>query len=375
MVISANQKKVLLFLVAAVSLGVCTLICFRWANERDYPAVEGLEVKGTIYYQSKPLEVTLDCDCPKNLTESIPRPLVFTIHLKSAFADSTSSSAAIGTPAVPESIFVKFIAANTKITPDEPTYITPMALAFSGTDISKNVPITITALDATLTQIALQFEDMEARSLGTVSWSITSRSSAKAIITPVLYALAVSVGLLLIFFWADWQTRRLREHAQREFNDAKKKAQDNPKEARYAWDVARVTLEQYFGRNLIQVNLVFWVAVLVMMVGFGFIIAGVLLSFHQASVTPPSWVAAISGLITQFIGATFMVIYRSTMVQAGEFVIVLDRINRVGMAVQVLDAIDEGELKNKTRATIATSLMNTSVPSSPQNKDIPKAES
>jgi hypothetical protein len=298
--------------------------------------------------------------------------------LKSTIVDRTSPTAAIGTAVAPhadDGIFVKFIAANTKITPDEDIYIAPMASALSGTDINKNVPITITALDVTLSQIALQFEDMGGRSLGSVSWSITSRSSAKAIITPVLYALAVSIGLLLIFFWADWQTRRLREHAQREFNDAKKKAQDNPKEARYAWDVARVTLEQYFGRNLIQVNLVFWVAVLVMMVGFGFIIAGVLLSFHQASVTPPSWVAAISGLITQFIGATFMVIYRSTMVQAGEFVIVLDRINRVGMAVQVLDAIDEGELKNKTRATIATSLMNTSVPSSPQNKDVPKAES
>ena len=52
----------------------------------------------------------------------------------------------------------------------------------------------------------------------------------------------------------------------------------------------------------------------------------------QARVTPTSMAAAVSGIITQFIGVTFMVIYRSTMAQANAFMVVLDRINSVGMA-------------------------------------------
>jgi len=39
------------------------------------------------------------------------------------------------------------------------------------------------------------------------------------------------------------------------------------------------------------------------------------------------------------IGVTFMVIYRSTMAQANQFMEVLERINTVGMAVQILDTI------------------------------------
>jgi hypothetical protein len=75
--------------------------------------------------------------------------------------------------------------------------------------------------------------------------------------------------------------------------------------------------------------------------------------FHSAEL------AAISGIITQFIGATFMVIYRSTMRQANEFMSVLERINTVGMAVHELDRIPEqrDELKNQVRAHLVESLI------------------
>lgn len=50
----------------------------------------------------------------------------------------------------------------------------------------------------------------------------------------------------------------------------------------------------------------------------------------------PALVAGVSGIITQFIGATFMVIYRSTMTQANEFMVILERINTVGMLFKFL---------------------------------------
>jgi len=165
--------------------------------------------------------------------------------------------------------------------------------------------------------------------------------------------------------------RLAREKAEHRFLEAKRQADANPEQARFAWDLARVKLEAYFDRNLVQVNLVFWLAVVVMAVGFSFVLAGIVLSYRQQLSTnahpATPIVAAVSGIITQFIGATFMVIYRSTMAQANEFMTVLERINNAGMAVQVLDALPEGtDLKNSTRAHIAMLLLG--------GKVTPKAE-
>jgi hypothetical protein len=56
---------------------------------------------------------------------------------------------------------------------------------------------------------------------------------------------------------------------------------------------------------------------------------------------------------------TFMVIYRSTMSQANAFMQVLERINTVGMVVQILDSIPDAEaqLKNATRADLVKLLL------------------
>jgi hypothetical protein len=58
-----------------------------------------------------------------------------------------------------------------------------------------------------------------------------------------------------------------------------------------------------------------------------------------------------------------MVIYKSTMTQANEFMVILERINTVGMAVQVLDSIPEGEvaLKNQSRTKIVELLLSANI--------------
>jgi hypothetical protein len=143
---------------------------------------------------------------------------------------------------------------------------------------------------------------------------------------------------------------------------AEDRAERAPEKARYAWDLARVKLEAYFDRNLLQVNQVFWLAVVVMSIGFIFVLGAVLMSLHEPTITPTSKVAGISGIISQVIGATFLVIYRSTMTQANEFMAILERINTVGMAIQVLDSIPAEELglKNATRAEIVSLLLGAS---------------
>jgi hypothetical protein len=72
-----------------------------------------------------------------------------------------------------------------------------------------------------------------------------------------------------------------------------------------------------------------------------------------------SIVAAASGIVVQFIGATFLLIYKSTMEQARDYVTVLERINAVGMSIQILESIEgeEPQMRNEARSQLARDLL------------------
>src|ERR1019366_527545 len=134
-----------------------------------------------------------------------------------------------------------------------------------------------------------------------------------ALIESFLFAMSAS-GLIFIFVAGRWETRNRAEQEtliQGKITEAEAKAEQSPEKARLAWNLATVRLEAYFDRNLTQVRQVFWLAVLVMTVGFAFVLGGVFVSLTRPNLITPALVAAVSGIITQFIGATFLVIYRS----------------------------------------------------------------
>ena len=97
-----------------------------------------------------------------------------------------------------------------------------------------------------------------------------------------------------------------------EFDQAIKRVEAEPEKVKPAWDLARVKLELYFDRNLKQINYIFWLSVAVMVVGFGFILFGIARAFApegdsvNTKTINPAVVATIAGVITEFIGATFL---------------------------------------------------------------------
>jgi len=153
------------------------------------------------------------------------------------------------------------------------------------------------------------------------------------------------------------KTTQVAQEARKRVERIEVKAEKEPEKAKFAWELASAKLEAYFDRNLMQVLLIFIVAIFAMLVGFGFVLWGVWIAIKTPGQNT-AWIAAVSGIITEFIGVTFMVIYRSTMSQASSFMQVLERINTVGMAVQILDSIPEadGQLKNSTRAELVSLL-------------------
>jgi hypothetical protein len=186
-------------------------------------------------------------------------------------------------------------------------------------------------------------------------------------LVPILLAGATALAKFVVDAYRSYKKE---QQTERKVERIERKAEEEPEKIRFAWDLARTKLEAYFDRNLSQVKSIFWVSIFVMTIGFGFVAYGIMRSIDDPTKLTATYVASTAGVITEFIGVTFMLIYRSTLQQAANFVTVLEKINSVGMAVQILDSISDQHdaLKNETRAEIVRMLLS----SSPQSPITPK---
>lgn len=191
-------------------------------------------------------------------------------------------------------------------------------------------------------------------------------------IVPGLGYTIMAIGLVIVaikYFRAVGGITQVKTHGlELELSEVIKRAQEEPDKVKPAWDLARVRLELYFDRNLSQINYIFWLSVGVMGVGFLFILFGITnytASAKTGDVNPATSataVAGVAGVITEFIGATFLFIYRSTIEQAANYTKTLERINSVGMAMQILDSIsaEASGLRDQTKADIVKLLLSQS---------------
>jgi putative flippase GtrA len=167
------------------------------------------------------------------------------------------------------------------------------------------------------------------------------------------FILAGVVGFVSsrILYW-----RRARDIGER-IATAESKVEAEPEKAKPAWDLAGGHLEDYINQNLSQITDIFFLGALAMIVGFVVIIVGTVQAIQSPDTFVPTAIASAAGVITEFIGATFLFVYRSTIQQASGYSRTLERINSVGMAMQILDTIPDGakpeDLKSKTKATLA----------------------
>lgn len=167
---------------------------------------------------------------------------------------------------------------------------------------------------------------------------------------------------ITIFSFTPYRIRgKSVEFYQEKIAKAEERVDASPEKVKPAWDLARVTLEAYFNRNLGQISYIFWLSVVVLIVGFAIIIWGISQALSSPNVVAPAVITAIAGVITEFIGATFLFIYRSTVQQAINYTKTLERINSVGMAMQILDTMPdetkEGDLKSRTKALLVELLV------------------
>ena len=164
------------------------------------------------------------------------------------------------------------------------------------------------------------------------------------------------LGAILVSF-----VQRSKEEVKKEkkIEEVERRVQENPKESKAAWELARVKLESYLDRNLSQGRSIYWLTLLVMIAGFILIGVGVYEAFQSASNLNPAILTTGSGVIVSFIGGTFLVLYKATMAQSKDYVSILERINAVGMSVQILETLenDETKLRQETTAKVAKQLL------------------
>lgn len=179
----------------------------------------------------------------------------------------------------------------------------------------------------------------------------------------LLYVIVITVAVIsaLIAMYQIYASFKQIRETRESISKAESKVEAQPEKISYAWELARVKLESYFNRNLSQITYIFWLSVSVMIIGFAIIVWGIYQSIKSPGILAPATIATIAGIITEFIGATFLFIYRSTIQQAIRYSQTLERINSVGMAWQILDTMPDeaksNDIKNKTKAILVELLV------------------
>ena len=196
--------------------------------------------------------------------------------------------------------------------------------------------------------------------LGFNSFVFTSQLMDKGVLKPGgilslrigMFAAAILVGICA------GQEQKEEKRQKKILSDAEEEIKKNPEKTKPYWDLARKSLEVYINDNqkrLKKINFIIW---FVMFVGFGFICTGIAIVYNDPEHLSPALIASISGVVVNFIGATFLVVYKSIMKQAAEYVSMLERINAVGMSIHITQELKGGsELRETSTADIAKQLL------------------
>jgi hypothetical protein len=186
--------------------------------------------------------------------------------------------------------------------------------------------------------------------------------------------LSLFTAISSYYFGTLASTAREEENSQL-VEDATNRLIEASGETRAAWELARVTLEKHFNRNLSQTNSIYYLSLCVMLIGFGVLIAGLIQSTNSDRGPLRTYIPIAAGVIIQFIGATFLVLYKSMSQQTVNYTNLLARINTVGMALQIIETLPEksspGDHKSRAKILVVELMLREKSRSSPSKSKPP----
>lgn len=155
---------------------------------------------------------------------------------------------------------------------------------------------------------------------------------------------------------------------------AKKDVEDNPGKNGPVFELMYLRLEAYLDANRGQNRSIYFWTILVILAGFMMIALGicaVILNIFPLSnyfgvkivQAPPevSLPLLVGGVITEFIAATILLVYRSVFLQTSEYFKALERFASIGMSIGILDDLADDAttqgLKTEAKIAIAKRLL------------------
>ena len=149
--------------------------------------------------------------------------------------------------------------------------------------------------------------------------------------------------------------RAIIREAAEQIRAAEENYRKNPEKPQAAWHLAQTKLETYLNRNLEHTQKVFQLIILVIVGGWILIAVGIILLYADIANVSSSVLAAVSGVVSQFIGVTLLLIYKTTIKQANNYVSVLEKINIIGMSLQIVDSSNLLDKESQAKARIELS--------------------
>jgi len=173
----------------------------------------------------------------------------------------------------------------------------------------------------------------------------------------------VALGLGAVYHFTSRQAKQSEAaFEQRRLNEA-------------PWAVGRETLERYWGRNLGQNTLTFFLSATTIVIGFVVLIFGIYTAYSGGKAEAAN-LAGAGGILSQFIGATLFILHRSTVTQASAYTQSLDRMNSIEMAWYILETMSvdserDRDLKDQARLEMLRTIIAPPSPAVPSG--VPKA--
>lgn len=195
-------------------------------------------------------------------------------------------------------------------------------------------------------------------------------------------AISLVLGLVVVFFFnlfrfAAADIIYADNSATEEENRSSQRFAEERSPIQSAWEVSKATTDKYWQAARSQNAMIFGVSLIVSLFGFIVMSVGIIYAIAQQGVGIKAWsgpggLATVAGMLTQFIGATFLLMYRSTVQQMGQFRIALQRLNDVAIACTVANAIDDSStegkaLKNEAFKALALAIADSQESSSEPN--------
>ena len=120
-------------------------------------------------------------------------------------------------------------------------------------------------------------------------------------------------------------------------------------------------LNEYYTINKSQSKTAYRLSLLMILIGFLLIVNAVVIGFSDPSDTSIALISGIAGLLSEFIGATALSLYKESNSHVNEFMERLSYLQKVMLAIELIDRISEDK-KDAQLSVIITSLMKNDEP-------------